>query len=363
MAAAARQYARAPHTRDPSADELLSIICFSEESAIAFAEEVGLLPTVNQVVDQPKCTLTPGCNGILRDWLRPRKNGNALPNVRCSRCKRMKSKGNGSSVVGGPGTRTWFNQYDINGRPCRRLTIRQIFKLMWCFCQGYSHVQTHQFFGGELGDNNETITDWNTYIREVLYEALNNAPAMGGPGQVVEIDESHFGGWGKYGRGRVLAGQAIEPRARNYGDAVIGPWVFGLAWKRPNGKVELRMFHVLRRNRDTLIPIIQRHVAPHTQIWSDEWRAYRTLAQLPRQNYQHHTVNHSDWFVDPITGVNTQLIESCWSHVKPVIRMKMGQCHVHMMPGYLAEIWFRKINNPDQLYWKLISQIRRCFPQ
>jgi len=120
---------------------------------------------------------------------------------------------------------------------------------MWCFCQKYTLVQTHQFLGGDLGGNDKTITEWNTYIRELLYEAMNNAPEMGGPGQVVQIDESHFGGWRKYGRGRVLEGQTVPPASQNYGNSLIGPWVFGMAWKRPNGKVELRMFHVLRRNK------------------------------------------------------------------------------------------------------------------
>lgn len=265
MATAARRYACQPHVRDPSANELLSIICASEESAIAFAEEVGLIPFIDRNQPRPQCTFTPGCSGELYDFLR-KVRGRALPYVRCNRCTKMRSRGNGSSAVGGQGTGTWFNRFDSLGRPCRRLSMVQIIKLLWCFCQKYTHAQIHQFFGDELGSNNSTISAWNTFIREVLYEAMNNASAMGGPGQLVQIDESHFGGWRKHQKGRVLEGQAVPPASQNYGDAVIGPWVFGIAWKRPNGKVELRMFQVLRRNKQTLNPIIRQYVAAHTQI-------------------------------------------------------------------------------------------------
>lgn len=47
-AAAARYYAETLHTKDPSAAELLTMICLTEESAVAFAEEVRLLPAVNR---------------------------------------------------------------------------------------------------------------------------------------------------------------------------------------------------------------------------------------------------------------------------------------------------------------------------
>ncbi len=50
----------------------------------------------------------------------------------------------------------------------------------------------------------------------------------------------------------------------NYGQQVEGPWVFGLVWRRPEGKNELRLFRVQRRDADTLLPIIQNNVARRT---------------------------------------------------------------------------------------------------
>ena len=55
---------------------------------------------------------------------------------------------------------------------------------------------------------------------------------------------------------------------------------------------------VQQRDAVTLLPIIQRHVAPGTDVRSDEWRAYSRVAQLPNVA-SHATVSHSINFVDP----------------------------------------------------------------
>ena len=70
---------------------------------------------------------------------------------------------------------------------------------------------------------------------------------------------------------------------------------------------EVRMFVVDKRNAETLIPIIQRHVLPGTEIASDEWRAYSKLREL---GYIHYTVNHSKNFVDPLTKRHFQVFSS-----------------------------------------------------
>ena len=64
-----------------------------------------------------------------------------------------------------------------------------------------------------------------------------------------------------------------------------------------------------RRDADTLLPVIQSTVAACSIIWSDRWRAYNDLG------YAHQTVNHSQQFV-AANGVNTHIIEGCWSLCK-----------------------------------------------
>ena len=116
---------------------------------------------------------------------------------------------------------------------------------------------------------------------------------LGGPGRIiVQIDESLFYHKYKHHRGR---------------PPVAETWVFGMvdcSTSPATGFVQI----VERRNAATLLPIIHQHIRPGTMVYSDEWRAYNQVGNLP--GLEHRTVNHSLFFVDPVTGVHTQTIES-----------------------------------------------------
>ncbi|KAI6653084.1 hypothetical protein LOD99_3920 [Oopsacas minuta] len=60
-----------------------------------------------------------------------------------------------------------------------------------------------------LGWGEHTLTDWKNFLRDLCVEEfLANLQPIGGPGHIVEIDESKFGHQ-KYSRGRMLSGQWI----------------------------------------------------------------------------------------------------------------------------------------------------------
>lgn len=59
-----------------------------------------------------------------------------------------------------------------------------------------------------------------------------------------------------------------------------------------------------KRNRNTLLPIILNKVVLGTTTYSNKWRAYSTLKEYQK------TVNHSENFIDPITGTEIQTIET-----------------------------------------------------
>ncbi|CAI6368749.1 unnamed protein product [Macrosiphum euphorbiae] len=63
------------------------------------------------------------------------------------------------------------------------------------FIYGWSHEMTSaKWCEQQLGLSLNTVIDWNNYLREVCAMAIENKPQtkIGGPGKIVEIDESLF---------------------------------------------------------------------------------------------------------------------------------------------------------------------------
>jgi len=116
------------------------------------------------------------------------------------------------------------------------------------------------------------------------------------------------------------------------------------------------MFVVERRDRGTLLPIIQNEVLPGSVIVSDEWGAYKTLDQ---HGFQHRTVNHHENFVNPVNGANTQIIECVWSGLKLKIMRKMHGTTPEMLPRHLKEFWWRSINAGEDQFLSLLRNIRQ----
>ena len=67
---------------------------------------------------------------------------------------------------------------------------------------------------------------------------------------------------------------------------------------------------VKRRDKETLIPIIQKNCIAGRDIHSNEWRAY---IKLNNHAYQHYTVNHKENFVNPDIGKHTQFVDCLWN--------------------------------------------------
>ena len=114
----------------------------------------------------------------------------------------------------------------------------------------------------------------------------SSSMCVGGPGIIVEIDESKFG-----------------KRKYNRGHRVEGVWVLGLVERT----VERKILFVLVKNRkkETLTTIIRQFVYPGSIVYTDCWKGYTEIHKY----YEHHTVNHSIGFKDPISGIHTNTIE------------------------------------------------------
>ncbi|KAF0709048.1 DDE Tnp IS1595 domain-containing protein [Aphis craccivora] len=148
------------------------------------------------------------------------------------------------------------------------------------------------------------VVDWNNYMRELCTITIsrNQQLQIGGPGKIVEIDEI------------------------------------------PN------------RTKETLSTAIRQYIKVGTTIYSDCWRGYDT-DELTREGYTHSTVNHSNNFVDPVTGVHTQHIERVWGTTKWRNKKHRGTRR-HHLESYLAEfIWRQNIEGePFDNIMKNISE-------
>lgn len=88
-----------------------------------------------------------------------------------------------------------------------------------------------------------------------------------------------------------------------------------------------RFFFVFgRRDKATLIPIIEKEILPGRTIISDEWKPYKVLEN---KGYNHLTVNHSKNCVDSLTGDNTQTIE--YFKMKILRKITSELIHSHLI--------------------------------
>lgn len=177
-----------------------------------------------------------------------------------------------------------------------------------------------------LGLSEHTVIDWNNLIREICTSTFLHecTPSLGGPGHVVQIDESVIYR-PKYHRGHALT----EP----------SKWIFGLYdVDKKLGAVEF----VENRSAEVLLPLIRKHVKPGTEIHSDQWAAYANINTIDVDPpFVHKTVNHSKHFKDPITGVHTNNVEAYWCAIKRRFKMLNGTSR-ELTASYLDEHMYRE---------------------
>jgi hypothetical protein len=169
------------------------------------------------------------------------------------------------------------------------------------------------------GHSQHTITDYMSFCRKLIAETLEDEDTLiGGDGIIVEVDECKLG-----------------KRKYHRGHRVEGVWIVGGIEKTEQKKVFIEA--VADRSAETLRGVITRHIREHSIIRTDLWRGYN----LEGLNVIHQTVNHSENFVDPITGVHTNTIEGFWNglkyHIAPRNR-NQNDIDEHL----LEEIWRRK---------------------
>ena len=255
----------------------------------------------------------------------------------------------------------WICNRRVNGVKCTRgkfsirdgtflgkshLSIQAILWIVWHFVHKLNEMQCKQYTN--IGQKNcKTIVKWYAKCREVCGTWIwANKPKLGGFGKIVEMDESYFAGASKYGKGRRLGEDPWED---------LSKWAFGLA-ERGSLDCVLQTVHS-SRSRALLMPMINENCADGTIFCSDGWKAYVKLSEhVELEDTLHFAVNHTNNYVDPITGAHTQTIEGIWNHCKSFL--PMHGVKPQLLQSYLSSfMWFRyvKQRNLDVFKHFLIS--------
>lgn len=218
------------------------------------------------------------------------------------------------------------------------LQLWQVIGITYCWCIGCGKGRafSHNILKNEMEISSpNTIVDWNQFCRDIAVAYFRNHPQqLGGPGVVVEIDESLF-----------------ARRKNNVGRVVPEQWVFG--GYEPATKQGF-LVPVPARDAATLLPIIRQWIAPGSVIWSDMWAAYNQIGNI---GYQHGTVNHTLNFVDPLTQVTTNRVEAMWQRAKSKFKAMHGPTNRDMIEDHLAEfMWSQRFSNaPFYSFWHQIA--------
>ena len=187
------------------------------------------------------------------------------------------------------------------------------------------------------------IIDWFGFLREICSQwLLDNPTQFGGVGCIVEIDECMLKGKRKYNRGRMVA---------------PGQWVFG-AWDRRTGRGMVWL--VPNRRRETLLPLIKRHIRPGTIIYSDGAPMYHSLEH---EGYHHDVVIHEEEFTtinEHGQLVHTNSIEGWWGNIKAELKRMRGTSP-GMLPGHLDEMMYRQHRGPGDMLEYIVEDIGQYY--
>lgn len=137
-------------------------------------------------------------------------------------------------------------------------------------------------------------------------------------------------------------------------------WVFGVI--STETRPARGYFQVVpKRDRATLLPILERCLRPGSIVYSDDWGAYRNLERhLPALVAQHHVVVHSQNFVDPTTGVHTQEAESAWNNLKGPVKERRGIPREDLQ-SYLNDRMWRQWRGLDNIMANFLPVLAASF--
>ena len=147
---------------------------------------------------------------------------------------------------------------------------------------------TARYAASLIGVDKMTAAYYFQRLREIIALQTTGESNEAFDGEI-EPDESYFGGHRKGKRGRGAKGKVA---------------VFGLL--RRGGKVCAKV--IPNAASATLMPIIEKKVAPDSIVYTDCWKGYNALDV---SRFKHYRINHSLLFADEENHING--IENFWN--------------------------------------------------
>ena len=196
------------------------------------------------------------------------------PAPRCGKCRRVKTRHDLQWRCKKTGCKSSSTSiFDDSFFSKSKLKPNEILEIAYYWLAGVNSTTLVRI----TGHSTDTIASYRKYLTQLVStQCYETTEVIGGPGVIVEIDESKFG-----------------KRKYHRGHRVEGAWVFGGIERTP----ARRRFAVVvqYRSAETLLALIKEWIDPRSIIHSDMWRGYARIGS--ELGMSHHTVCHDREFV------------------------------------------------------------------
>lgn len=199
-----------------------------------------------------------------------------------------------------------------------KLKTKQILKIVMYWSQGMQQVDILK----NVKVSRQCLSRLRSKLLQVIKDHfLANPIKLGGPGSVVHVDETMINHKIKAHRGRAPVQQT---------------WLLCIVDTSTTPSIGFATI-IENKSSNTLIPIISSVVKSGSIIHSDELKSYIKLKDI--NGYIHKSVCHKYEFIDKITGVHTQNVESYNNKLKLGIKKMKGLTKIGRL-NFLSEFMF-----------------------
>ena len=120
------------------------------------------------------------------------------------------------------------------------------------------------------------------------------------------------------------------------------------------------LVEVVTRDANTLLPLIEQHILPGTQIMFDGWGAFANVGNINGAIYSHDVIVDERHFVDlHDPSIHTQIVENMWMRVKRKLKRGFGTSR-NLFPSYLSKFQWRS-NFHDHVFEQFLIAITHLY--